>query len=74
MKQNWASIAIVIAFIAATIYMRDVIIGVITLVTAIALAFSYVRFDEDEQIHNEWWNRISKEEKKEVYKKDEKIE
>lgn len=62
-KSNWASIVIVALFAVGTLYSRDLWIGVLTLFVAGALVYGYIKFDEDEIMHDKWWNTLSKEDK-----------
>jgi len=73
-KSNWASMVIVALFAVGTVYSKDFWIGVITLFMAGTLVYNYVKFDEDEIIHDKWWNSLSKDEKKGVYEKGNVIE
>ena len=55
-KSNWTSIVIVALFATGTVYSGDIWIGMITLVVAGTLAYGYIKFDEDEMVHDAWWN------------------
>ncbi len=68
-KSNWAPMVIVALFAIGTAYSGDFWIGVLTLFVAGTLVYGYIKFDEDEKMHDEWWNALSKDEKREVYGK-----
>ena len=68
-KSNWATMLIVGLFIAAAIYYMDLILGIVSVIFVVTLINRYIKYDAEEQVVVDWWNGLSKEEKKEIHHK-----
>lgn len=68
-KTNIASIFVVCLFIVSSLYYVDIAMIVATIIFIVLLVNNYKNYDADEQDNNEWWNSLSRKDKKELYLK-----
>lgn len=63
LKNNWPTMLVVLLFIVASIYIREPIIIIATVIFVLLLVMNYRKYDSVEQDNNEWWQDLSKEDK-----------
>lgn len=68
-KINIASIFVVILFIVSSIYYLDIVMTIATVIFIIILIKNYKKYDWEEQENDEWWNRLSRKDKNDIYRK-----